>query len=84
MILKVHVRGALPYDIGDEIWHGSLREAIKAEAETIAAYAGADLLGPPDRDYRERPPRSTRPRHDVRAGRASATTTACPTAFCTR
>jgi hypothetical protein len=52
MILKVHVPGALPYDIGDEIWHGSLREAIKAEAETIAAYAGADLLEPPDQEYR--------------------------------
>jgi hypothetical protein len=52
MILKVHVPGALPYDIGDEIWHGSLREAIYAEAETIAAYAGADLLESPDRAHR--------------------------------
>lgn len=36
MILRIHVEGARPYDVGDEIWQQSLAEAIKEEAETIA------------------------------------------------
>ena len=42
LILRVHVPGAEPYEIGDEIWQQSLAEAITAEAQTIAA--DADLL----------------------------------------
>jgi hypothetical protein len=41
MILKVHVHGACPYDIGDEIWQEPLADVIAAEAETIAGYAGS-------------------------------------------
>ena len=52
VILNVHVQGALPYDIGDEIWQVSLADAITAEAETIAGYAGADLLEAPDQAHR--------------------------------
>ena len=44
MILKVHLQGAASYDVGDEIWQESLADAIHAEAETIAGYAGSDLL----------------------------------------
>jgi hypothetical protein len=44
MILKVHLQDAASYDVGHEIWHGSLADAIQAEAETIASYAGSDLL----------------------------------------
>jgi hypothetical protein len=44
LILQVHVPGAEPYKIGDEIWQQSLGDAIRAEAETIADYAGPDLL----------------------------------------
>ena len=44
LILRVHVPGAEPYEIGDEIWQQSLAEAITAEAQTIADAGGADLL----------------------------------------
>jgi hypothetical protein len=44
MILKVQLDGAASYDVGDEIWQESLADAIRAEAETIASYAGSDLL----------------------------------------
>ena len=44
MILMVHVQGAPPYDVGDEIWQRSLADAISAKAEMIAGYATADLL----------------------------------------
>jgi hypothetical protein len=53
MILKVHVEGAASYDVGDEIWQESLAEAIHAEAETIAGYAGSDLLESPDQAHRD-------------------------------
>jgi hypothetical protein len=53
MILQVHAQGAHDYDIGDEIWHQSLAEAIAAEAETIAGYAGSDLLESPDQGHRD-------------------------------
>jgi hypothetical protein len=53
MILRVHVQGAASYDIGDEIWQESLVDAINAEAETIAGYAGADLLESPDQGHRD-------------------------------
>jgi hypothetical protein len=44
LILRVHVPGAEPYEIGDEIWQEPLAEAIAAEAQTIAEDAGLDLL----------------------------------------
>jgi hypothetical protein len=53
MILKVHLHGAASYEVGDEIWQESLTHAIRAEAETIAGYAGSGLLespNEPDRD----------------------------------
>ena len=53
MVLNVHVPGASRYEIGDEIWQESLTDAIRAEAETIAAYAGADLLELPDQAHRD-------------------------------
>jgi hypothetical protein len=53
MILKIRLDGALPYEIGDEIWQGSLADAIVAEAETIAGYAAAELLESPDEAHRE-------------------------------
>ena len=53
MVLNIHVPGATPYEIGDEIWQESLTDAIRAEAEIIAAYAGADLLESPDQAHRD-------------------------------
>jgi len=46
LVLRVHVHvpGAEPYEIGEEIWQQSLAEAIASEAQTIAEDAGADLL----------------------------------------
>jgi hypothetical protein len=44
LILRVHLAGAEPYQIGDEIWQQSLADAIRAEAETIADYVDPDLL----------------------------------------
>ena len=52
MILKVHLDGAASHDVGDEIWHESRVDAIHAEAETIASYAGSDLLESSDQDQR--------------------------------
>jgi len=52
MILKVHLDGAATRDVGDEIWQGSLVDAIHAEAETIASYAGSDLLHLSDQAHR--------------------------------
>jgi len=53
MILNVHVPGAHPYDVGDEIWQEALEDAIRAEAETIAGYAGSELLESPDQSHRD-------------------------------
>jgi hypothetical protein len=53
MILKVHLQGAASYDVGDEIWQESLSDAIHAEAETIAGYAGSDLLESPGQAHRD-------------------------------
>jgi hypothetical protein len=53
MVLNIHVPGATPCEIGDEIWQESLTDAIRAEAEIIAAYAGADLLESPDQTHRD-------------------------------
>jgi hypothetical protein len=53
MILQVHVQGAASYEIGDEIGQDSLADAITAEGETIAGYAGADLLESPDLAHRD-------------------------------
>ena len=44
LFLHALVPGAVPYEIGDEIWQQSLAEAIEAEAQTIADDAGADQL----------------------------------------
>ena len=44
LILRVHLAGAEPYEIGDEIWQQSLAEAIAAEAQAMADDAGADEL----------------------------------------
>jgi hypothetical protein len=52
MILKVHLAGAASHDVGDEIWHKSLENAIHAEAETIASCAGSDLLESSDQAHR--------------------------------
>ena len=52
MILKVHLDGAASHDVGDEIWHESRVDAIHAEAETIASYAGSDLLESSDQAQR--------------------------------
>lgn len=52
MILKVHVQGARSYTVGDEIWHESLADAIIAEAETIATYAGPAVLHSPGQAQR--------------------------------
>jgi hypothetical protein len=40
MILNVHVPGAHPYDVSDEIWQEPLEDAIRVEAETIASPVG--------------------------------------------
>jgi hypothetical protein len=53
MILKVHLQGAASYDIGDEIWQESLADAIYAEAETVAGYAGSELLESQDEAHRD-------------------------------
>lgn len=53
MMLKIHLHGAEPYEIGPEIWQQPLAGAIRAEAETIAADAGPDLLESPDQKHRD-------------------------------
>jgi hypothetical protein len=52
MILNVHVPGVPCYEIGEEIWEQPLAEAISAEAETIAGYAGPELLPSPSQAQR--------------------------------
>lgn len=47
LILHVHLAGAEPYQLGDEIWQQSLRDAIRAEAEMVADHAGPALLRGP-------------------------------------
>ena len=44
LFLHALAPGAIPYEIGDEIWQQSLAEAIEAEAQAIANDAGADQL----------------------------------------
>jgi hypothetical protein len=53
MILKVHVPGPHCYELGDEIWHIPLLDAIRAEAEIITEDARSDLLEASDRTGRE-------------------------------
>jgi hypothetical protein len=53
MILRVHLEGVASYDIGEEIWQLPLEDAIRAEAETIAGYAGSELLTSPDQAHRD-------------------------------
>ena len=52
LILQVHLAGAEPYQLGDEIWQQSLPDAIRTEAEIIADHAGPDLLPVPSRAAR--------------------------------
>jgi hypothetical protein len=40
----VHLASAESCEIGDEIWQQALPKAIRTEAETVADYAGPDLL----------------------------------------
>jgi hypothetical protein len=42
MILTIHVPGAAPYHVGDEIWQQPLHDAIRAEAQTIADDVASD------------------------------------------
>jgi hypothetical protein len=49
LILRVHVAGARPYRIGDEVFEQSLEEAIRFEASIIADNAGSDLLESPSK-----------------------------------
>lgn len=44
LILQVHLPGAEPFQLGDELWQQPLADAIRAEAENIAEHAGRDLL----------------------------------------
>jgi hypothetical protein len=53
LMLRVHLPGAEPYEIGDEIWQPSLAQAMTAEAEVIAQNAGAALLESPSDAHRE-------------------------------
>ena len=52
LILRVHVAGAEPYRIGDEIWEQSLDETIRFEASIIAQDAASDLLESPSQKHR--------------------------------
>jgi hypothetical protein len=55
MILTTHLSSSQPHDVGNEIWQEPLADVIRAEAEMIAGYAGAELLGAGTRDaLRER------------------------------
>jgi hypothetical protein len=45
MILRAHFSGSQSHTVGDEIWHERLADVIRAEADLIASYAGAELLG---------------------------------------
>jgi hypothetical protein len=56
MVLNIHVARATSYEIGQE----SLADAIRAEAEIIATYAGADLLEPADQAAPPARPRAAR------------------------
>jgi hypothetical protein len=53
VLLHMHIPGASEYEIGNEIWHQSLAEAIAAEAQTIASNAGPELLDSPDQAHRD-------------------------------
>jgi hypothetical protein len=54
MILKVHLEGVGSRDVGDEIWQGTLGDAIRAEAEAIVYAAGPDLLAAGHNQLRDR------------------------------
>jgi predicted trehalose synthase len=45
MILSVHLAGVESYDVGDEIWQEALADVIRLEADMIASYADAQVLG---------------------------------------
>jgi hypothetical protein len=53
MILKVHLRRARCYEIGDEICQESLADAIHAEADAIAGYATVQLPKSRDEAHRD-------------------------------
>jgi len=44
MVLKAHLEGAPAHEIGDEIWHEPLHEAIRYEAEATVEHIPARLL----------------------------------------
>lgn len=51
VIPRVHVAGAEPYRIGDEIWEQPLDEAIRFQTSIIAHDAGSDLLQSPSQAH---------------------------------
>ena len=53
LILGVHVAGAEPSRIGDEIWEQSHDEAIRFEASIVAQDAGCELLESPSPKHRD-------------------------------
>jgi hypothetical protein len=44
MILKAHLDGIPPHAIGDEIWHETLADAIRSEAQATIEHIPARLL----------------------------------------
>ena len=44
MILNAHLEGAASHDVGDEIWHVVLSDAVRVEAGCIVYSAGSDML----------------------------------------
>ena len=57
LILQVHLPGAEPYELGDEISQQPLADAIRSEAEIIAEHGGLNLLPYPAK--RPEPPCET-------------------------
>ena len=62
LILHVHLAGAEPYQLGDEIWQQPLTDAIRAEAESVAEHAGQDLLPEASRAAEPRSETASSPR----------------------
>ena len=53
MLLRVHIKDADPYEIGDDVGQVPLAFAIEQEADCIAADAGSNLLADPGEQARE-------------------------------
>jgi hypothetical protein len=70
LILRVHVPGAEPYEIGDEVWRHSLAEAIAAEARTIRRGRRRRRARGLKRGVAQRAARAGHRRHDQRPGGA--------------